>query len=93
MDKYKELRKLYNDAGVKIYALKISPAPDMTDDEMDYVFNAGAAVGANHVTLEITDDAAFLKRVGGFPRGLGRRQGSGQVLPVLQGRSGLVSRP
>jgi sugar phosphate isomerase/epimerase len=66
MDKYKELRKLYNDAGVKIYALKISPSPDMTDDEMDYVFNAGDAVGATHVTLEITEDAAFLKRVGGF---------------------------
>ena len=45
MDKYKDLRKLYNDAGVKIYALKISPGADMTDDEMDYVFNAGAAVG------------------------------------------------
>src|SRR5262245_48771520 len=31
MDKYKELRRLYEDAGVKIYALKISPTPDMTD--------------------------------------------------------------
>lgn len=66
MDKYKELRKLYEDAGVKIYALKISPAPDMTDDEMDYAFNAGAAVGATHLTLEVTDDMPFLRRVGGF---------------------------
>ena len=66
MDRYKELRKLYNDAGVKIYALKISPAPDMTDDEMDYVFNAGTAVGATHMTLEITDDVPFLTRVGSF---------------------------
>jgi sugar phosphate isomerase/epimerase len=66
MDRYKELRKLYNDAGVKIYGLKISPNADMTDDEMDYVFNAGAAVGATHVTLELSTDAAFLKRVGGF---------------------------
>src|SRR5207253_8804888 len=66
MDKYKELRKLYNDAGVKIYGLKISPNADMTDDEMDYVFNAGAAVGATHVTLELSTDAAFLKRVGDF---------------------------
>ena len=66
MDRYKELRKLYNDAGVSIYALKISPSPDMTDDEMDYVFNAGAAVGATHVTLELSPDAEFLKRVGSF---------------------------
>ena len=64
MDKYKELRKLYGDAGVKIYALKISPAADMTDDEMDYVFNAAAATGATHVTLEVTDDVPFLTRVG-----------------------------
>ena len=66
MDKYKELRKLYNDAGVKIYGLKISPSVDMTDDEMDYVFNAGEAVGATHVTLELSTDVAFLKRVGSF---------------------------
>ncbi|HEX7798450.1 MAG TPA: TIM barrel protein [Vicinamibacterales bacterium] len=66
IDRYKELRKLYNDAGVTIYAIKISPTEDMTDDEMDYVFNAAAAAGATHVTLEITDDVPFLKRVGGF---------------------------
>jgi len=66
MDKYKELRKLYEDAGVKIYALKISPTPDMTDEEMDYAFNAGAAVGATHLTLEVTDDMPFLRRVGSF---------------------------
>jgi sugar phosphate isomerase/epimerase len=66
MDKYKELRKLYNDAGVSIYGLKISPSEDMTDDEMDYVFNAGAATGATHVTLEITDNVPFLTRVGRF---------------------------
>jgi sugar phosphate isomerase/epimerase len=66
MDKYKELRKMYEDAGVRIYALKIEPAPDMTDDEMDYAFSAGAAVGATHLTLEVTDDVPFLKRVGGF---------------------------
>jgi sugar phosphate isomerase/epimerase len=66
MDKYKELRRLYNDAGVKIYGLKVSPTQDMTDDEMDYVFNAAAAAGATHVTLEITEDVPFLKRVGSF---------------------------
>jgi sugar phosphate isomerase/epimerase len=66
MDKYKELRTLYNGAGVNIYGLKISPTQDMTDDEMDYVFNAAAAAGATHVTLEITEDVPFLKRVGSF---------------------------
>jgi len=66
MDRYKELRTLYGDAGVTIYGLKISPTQDMTDDEMDYVFNAAAAAGATHVTLEITEDVPFLKRVGSF---------------------------
>jgi sugar phosphate isomerase/epimerase len=63
---YKQLRKLYEDAGVKSYALKITPTPDMTDDEMDYAFSAGSAVGATHLTLEVTDDLPFLRRVGGF---------------------------
>jgi sugar phosphate isomerase/epimerase len=66
MDKYKELRKMYNDAGVTIYAYKLEPRPTMSDEEYDYIFNVAQALGASHVTLELSNDEAFLKRVGDF---------------------------
>lgn len=66
MDKYKEFRKMYNDAGVAIYAYKLEPRPTMSDEEYDYIFNVAQALGANHVTLELSNDDAFLKRIGDF---------------------------
>jgi sugar phosphate isomerase/epimerase len=66
MDRYKQLRKMYNDAGVTIYALKLPLTMNMADEEYEYVFNAGEAVGATHVTLELPEDAALLKRIGAF---------------------------
>jgi sugar phosphate isomerase/epimerase len=66
MDKYKELRKMYHDAGVTIYAYKLEPRPTMSDEEYDYIFNVAQALGANHVTLELSNDENFLKRVGDF---------------------------
>jgi sugar phosphate isomerase/epimerase len=65
MDKYKALRKMYNDAGVKIYAWKCLN-PNMSDEEFEYVFNVAEALGCTHTTLELTDDMAQLKRVGEF---------------------------
>jgi len=66
MDKYKEFRRMYNDAGVSIYAYKLEPRPNMSDEEYDYIFNVAEALGANHVTLELSSDEAFLKRIGDF---------------------------
>jgi sugar phosphate isomerase/epimerase len=66
MDKYKALRKMYNDAGVNIYAFKLEPNPNMSDEEYDYVFHVADTLGANHVTLELSSDAAFTKRIGDF---------------------------
>ena len=66
MDKYKALRKMYNDAGVNIYALKLEPNPNMSDEEYDYIFHVADMLGANHVTLELSSDAAFTKRIGDF---------------------------
>jgi sugar phosphate isomerase/epimerase len=66
MDRYKALRKMYNDAGVTIYALKLPLTMDMSEDEYAYVFTAAEAVGATHVTLELPEDAALLKRIGAF---------------------------
>jgi sugar phosphate isomerase/epimerase len=53
MDKYKDFRKMYNDAGVTIYAFKLEPMPTMSDDELNYIFNVGSTLGATHVTREL----------------------------------------
>jgi sugar phosphate isomerase/epimerase len=66
MDRYKALRKLYNDAGVSIYGFKMSLNMSMTDEHYDYVFNAAEALGANHVTMELPTDPVLLKRIGEF---------------------------
>ncbi len=63
MDKYKALRKMYNDAGVSIYAVKIM-RPDMSDEELEYVFNTAEALGCTHTTLELPTDDTQLKRIG-----------------------------
>ena len=65
MDKFKALRKMYNDAGVTIYAWKVLN-PTMSDEEFEYVFNVAEALGNTHTTLELPTDAAQLKRVGDF---------------------------
>jgi sugar phosphate isomerase/epimerase len=64
MDKYKALRKLYNDAGVSIYAFKLPLTLAMSDEEYEYAFNAAEALGATHMTMELPEDAALTKRVG-----------------------------
>jgi sugar phosphate isomerase/epimerase len=66
MDKYKALRKLYNDAGVNIYIVKFGSIGDagMTDGEIDYYFNAAKALGAKGITRELSEEAA--QRLGPF---------------------------
>lgn len=65
MDRYKALRKMYNDAGVSIYAVKILN-PNMSDEEYEYVFNVAEALGCTHTTLELPTDEAQLARIGAF---------------------------
>ena len=65
MDRFKALRKMYNDAGVTIYAWK-QLSPNMSDEEFEYIFNVAEALGCTHTTLELTDDVAQLKRIGAF---------------------------
>jgi sugar phosphate isomerase/epimerase len=50
MDIFKELRKLYNDAGVSIYAVK--DVRQDTGEDLDYTFTVARTLGASHVTLE-----------------------------------------
>jgi sugar phosphate isomerase/epimerase len=66
MDKFEELGKMFTKAGVKIYAWKPNAlGPKNSDAEIDYAFKAGKALGANHVTVELPDDAQT-KRLGEF---------------------------
>ncbi len=65
MDRFKALRKLYDDAGVSIYATKML-ATSMSDEEFEYVFDVAEALGATHTTLELTTDSAALKRIGDY---------------------------
>jgi sugar phosphate isomerase/epimerase len=65
MDKFKQLRKMYNDAGVTIYAWKQLSA-NMSDEEFEYIFNVAEALGCTHTTLELPTDDAQLKRIGDF---------------------------
>jgi sugar phosphate isomerase/epimerase len=66
MDKYKAFRKMYEDAGVKIYAFKLPPTMSMSDAEYEYIWNVGQTLGANHITMELPTDDALLQRVAAF---------------------------
>jgi len=66
MDKYKAFRKMYNDAGVNIYAFKLPPTMAMSDREYDYIWNVAETLGANHITMELPTDDALLQRVGAY---------------------------
>ncbi len=64
MDKFKELRKMYNDAGVNIHIVKFGNIgnPGMPDEEIEYYFKVAKAMGARGITRELSEDAA--KRLG-----------------------------
>jgi sugar phosphate isomerase/epimerase len=66
MDKYKAFRKMYEDAGVKIYAFKLPPTLEMSDTEYDYIWNGAETLGANHVTMELPTDDKLLERVAAY---------------------------
>ncbi len=66
MEKYRRLRKMYNDAGVNIHIVKFSNigAESMTDAEIDNTFQVAKAMGATTITRELSEDIA--KRLGPF---------------------------
>ncbi|UCD50978.1 MAG: sugar phosphate isomerase/epimerase [Phycisphaerales bacterium] len=66
MDKYRELRKIYNDAGVNIHIVKFGSIGNagMTDGEIDYYFKVARALGARGITRELSEEAA--QRLGPF---------------------------
>ena len=56
MDKFKEIRKMFNAKGVKIDILKLGDK-SWSDAEIDYVFNVCKTLGARGITMEISEEA------------------------------------
>ena len=72
MDKFGQLRKMYNDAGVSIYAYTsdgMQKNMQTSDAEFDYLFNVAKTLGATHTTMELpsgADAEAMLERMAQF---------------------------
>jgi sugar phosphate isomerase/epimerase len=65
MEKFIQLRKMYNDAGVSIYAWKPGAlGTKNTDAEIEYAFRVAKELGASHVTVELPTDPMQSKRLG-----------------------------
>lgn len=65
MDKYKAIRRMYNDAGVKMYAFRINDLNAATsDEEYEYFFNAAHVLGADQVTTELPANPDISKKAG-----------------------------
>jgi len=56
MSKFDDVRKMFDNAGIKIHIIKFSPAR-WSDEEIDYAFNAAKALGAKGVTEELGMEA------------------------------------
>lgn len=69
MDAFRELRKIYNDAGLIFYGYKQSLTPQMSDAEYDYVFTVAKTLGADQVTMEMPwndEKGTLTDRIGRF---------------------------
>jgi|TARA_B110000263_G_scaffold237652_1_gene238127 sugar phosphate isomerase/epimerase len=65
MSKFKELRKMYNDAGISIFAFKPRCfEKNNSDEDIRYGMRAAKALGATHVTTEHPSDDKHTARLG-----------------------------
>jgi sugar phosphate isomerase/epimerase len=56
LSKFDDVKKMFDNAGIKIHIVKFSPAR-WSDEEIDYAFKAAKAMGAKGVTEELGMDA------------------------------------
>lgn len=63
MDKFKEIRKMFNAKGVEIDIVKLGDSK-WSDEEIDYAFKVCKTLGARGITMEISEEAA--KRMNPF---------------------------
>jgi len=70
MDKFAQFRKMYNDAGVSIYAFKPRNTfgKDNSDADIEWGMKAGKILGASHVTVEHPSDDAHTMRLGALAK-------------------------
>jgi sugar phosphate isomerase/epimerase len=64
MDKFGAVRRMFTEAGVTIYAYRLTLRNDMPDAEYDYTFKAAKALGATQITMELPADRALSQRIG-----------------------------
>jgi len=63
--KFEALKKLYDEAGISIYAFKPRVfGKENTDDDIRYGMRAAKALGASHITLEHPEDEEHTARLG-----------------------------
>jgi sugar phosphate isomerase/epimerase len=61
LSKFEDVRKMFDEAGIKIHIVKFSPSR-WSDEEIDYAFKAAKAMGAKGVTEEIGEEG--VKKLG-----------------------------
>lgn len=73
MSKFEQFRKMYNDAGVHIYAFKPRNTfgIDNSDADIEWGMQVGKTLGASHVTVEHPSDDSHTMRLGA----LGKKNG------------------
>ncbi|SDD37736.1 sugar phosphate isomerase/epimerase family protein [Niabella drilacis] len=65
MDKFKAVKKMFDKAGIKIYAFKPNAlGSNNTDAEIEYAMRAAKTLGATSVTVELPRDPAQTERLG-----------------------------
>jgi sugar phosphate isomerase/epimerase len=64
MTKFADVRGKFSDAGVTIYAYRLTLTTDMSDAEYDYTMGAAKALGATQITMEQPSDRALSRRIG-----------------------------
>ena len=65
MTKFEEIRRMYADQGVRIYAYKLEPVYDSFPDSVfEYAFNVAKALGADQVTMEIPGTGSLASMMG-----------------------------
>jgi len=63
MERYADMRKKFNDAGITVHIAKFAPA-SWSDEEIDYAYTAAKVLGSYGITDEMTEAAC--QRLGKF---------------------------
>jgi sugar phosphate isomerase/epimerase len=66
ISRFSDLRKMYNSAGVEIYAFKPNYLlrKGNSDSDINYAMQAGKLLGASHVTIELPEDSNHSLKLG-----------------------------